>query len=285
MTAPYLLCLPTRPAVPVVLDSPHSGSCYPEDFGYQVELKHLRTAEDTHVDRLFEQRPELGIPLLAAQFPRTYIDVNRAVDDIDPRLLAAPWPGSSAPSAKSQLGKGLVWRVLDDGTPIYHRHLSPAEVQDRIDRCWTPYHQALRMLLDHSAQRYGGVLHLNCHSMPSVAGPCATDEPGLRHPDMVLGDRDGTTADPELTLQLAQALRGQGYQVWVNRPYKGVELVRAYAQPGAQRHSIQLEINRALYMDEKTLQIHPGAFARLQSHLAHLLQVALNLIDQRLYRA
>lgn len=282
MTPPYLLLQPTAPSGPVVLDSPHSGTHYPEDFGYQVELARLRPAEDTHVDRLVQPALGLGMALLAAQFPRTYLDVNRAVDDIDPLLLAAPWPKPIAPSRKSLLGKGLVWRLLDDGTPIYRRHLSPAEVQDRMDRCWWPYHQALSQLLAHTAQRHGGVLYLDCHSMPSVAGPLATDEPGLRHPDIVLGDRDGTSAAPQITVQLAQAFRRRGYSCWVNRPYKGVELVRAHGCPAQERHAIQLEINRALYMDETTLEPHPSQFAALQNDLLQVLGEALALMQNRL---
>lgn len=284
MTPPYLLLQPRLPAGPVVLDSPHSGTHYPEDFGYQVELEQLRSAEDTHVDRLVALGPDLGIPLLAAQFPRTYVDVNRAADDIDPLLLAAPWPRPAAPSAKSRLGKGLVWRLLDNGTPIYRRHLSPAEVQDRIDRCWRPYHSALSQLLTQTAQRHGGVLHIDCHSMPSVAGLLATDEPGLQHPDIVLGDRDGTCADPHITTQIAQAFRRRGYSCWVNRPYKGVELVRAYACPAQERHAIQLEINRSLYMDETTLEPHPSGFAALQNDLHEVLSETQALMRGRLQR-
>lgn len=281
MNAPFQITHPLTRPVPVVLDSPHSGTCYPEDFGYDLMLSRLRPAEDTHVDLLFDQGPSLGMALLAAEFPRTYIDVNRAVDDIDHLLLASPWPQPVAASGKSRLGKGLIWRLLDDGTPIYRRHLSVSEVMGRINECWRPYHLALKTLLDQTSEVQGGVLHINCHSMPSVAGQLATDEPGLAHPDIVLGDRDGTTADPVLTQSIADAFRALGYTCWVNRPYKGVELVRAYANPAQERHSIQLEINRRLYMDEMSLELTPG-FYGLKNDLFKVLTHIRDLMCERL---
>lgn len=281
MPAFFQVTYPVTDPVPVVLDSPHSGTHYPEDFGYSLTLSHLRTAEDTHVDQLFDQGPFLGMALLAAEFPRSYIDVNRAVDDVDHLLLAQSWPQPVAPSGKSRLGKGLVWRLMDDGTPIYQRYLSVAEVRERIDRCWRPYHLALKTLLDRTSEVSGGVLHINCHSMPSVAGRLATDEPGLIHPDIVLGDRDGTTADPAITQSMAEAFEAQGYTCWVNRPYKGVELVRAYADPARERHSIQLEINRRLYMDEVTLELTPG-FQTLKDDLNKVLVLVRDNMCARL---
>lgn len=281
MNSPFQITHPLTVPAPVVLDSPHSGTRYPEDFGYDLMLSRLRPAEDTHVDLLFDQGPSLGMALLAAEFPRTYIDVNRALDDIDDLLLANPWPQPVLASGKSRLGKGLVWRLLDDGTPIYQRHLSVSEVMGRIDRCWRPYHSALKTLLDRASAVHGGVLHINCHSMPSVAGRLATDEPGLVHPDIVLGDRDGTSADPDITLSMAKAFMALGYTCWVNRPYKGVELVRAYADPTRERHSIQLEVNRRLYMDEVTLELKPG-FQALKKDLSEVLALARNIMCVRL---
>lgn len=281
MTPSFQLTYPLTDAAPVVLDSPHSGTRYPDDFGHDLDLAQLRPAEDTYVDHLFGVGPALGMSLLAAEFPRTYIDVNRALDDVDPLLMADQWPGPLSTDGKSRLGKGLVWRLLDDGTPIYRRRLSTSEVQGRIDRCWRPYHMALKTLLDQTADAHGGVLHLNCHSMPSVAAQLATDEPGLVHPDIVLGDRDGTSADPELTRLLADAFQRLGYACWVNRPYKGVELVRAYANPSRERHSIQLEVNRALYMDEQSLALKPR-YHTLKDDLHRVLCVAREAMRERL---
>jgi len=248
---------------PLVFDSPHSGTTYPDDFAYACDLALLRTAEDTHVEKLYDFAPALGIAWVEALFPRSYLDANRAEWEIDVEMLDGPWPGQlptdPAVLNKVRLGKGLVWRCTDDGTPLYGRKLRPEEVARRIERCWRPYHEAVARAIDEAHARHGYSLHVNCHSMPAVAGTYATDHPGLEHADFVVGDRDGTTADPRLTRRLAEFLRARNYRVEINFPYKGVELVRRYGDPARQRHSIQLEINRALDMDERTLQMHAGA--------------------------
>lgn len=254
---------------PLVLDSPHSGTAYPPDFAPAADFGALRTAEDTWVDDLWSDALEQGVPLLAATFPRSYIDANRACDEIDPLLLAAPWPGPLSDSPKVKLGKGLIWRMLDDGSPLYDRKLTVEEVRHRIEACWRPYHAALRRLLDETHARLGKVWHINCHSMPSVAGAYATGSPGMVHPDFVLGDRDGTTAAPGYAAFVARWLRGRGYQVAINDPYKGVELVRAHGAPAENRHSLQIEINRRLYMDEVSLR--PNAhYDKLKADLRDL---------------
>ncbi|MEY3666444.1 MAG: hypothetical protein RLZZ153_2626 [Pseudomonadota bacterium] len=246
----------------VVFDSPHSGVFYPDDFQPACDLSLLRQAEDTHVEKIFDFAPRMGIGWVEAVFPRSYIDVNRAPSEIDTDMLDGPWPdvlGIAAPSGKVRLGKGLVWRCLDDGTPIYRRRLSTREVENRIQVCWYPYHEALSKLIQAAHQRHRFVIHINCHSMPSKAGPMSTDFPGISHPDFVLGDRDGTTASSELTRRMSEHLRNYGFSVGVNHPYKGVEIVRRCGQPRRGVHSIQLEINRALYMNEATLEMHQGA--------------------------
>jgi N-formylglutamate deformylase len=254
----------------LVLDSPHSGTQYPEDFGHAVSLAALRVAEDTGVEALWGFAPDIGATLVHASFPRSYIDANRALEDIDPLLLDAPWTGPLHDGPKVRLGKGLVWRMLDDGTPIYQRRLSPAEVTRRIDACWRPYHAALEVAID-----------LNCHSMPAVSAAYSTDHPGLRHADFVIGDRDGTTADPQLTRFVERFLLGRGYTVSVNHPYKGVEIVRRHGRPAEQRHSLQLEVNKRLYMDEQTLARHDG-FAVAQAVLRELAEALSGLDPRRL---
>jgi N-formylglutamate deformylase len=253
----------------LVLDSPHSGTAYPDDFAHVCDRHALRKVEDTHVERIFEFAQELNATLIAARFPRSYIDVNRASDDIDIDLLDAPWPGPVQPSAKVRLGKGLVWRTLDDGTPIYDRSLSVPELQRRISSCWYPYHDALSDAVMAAVRRHGYAIHINCHSMPAVAGAFSTDYPGEAHADFVLGDRDHTTAAPELTAWMSDYLKHRGYSVSINHPYKGVELVRRNGNPKAGCHSVQFEINKRLYMNEDTLDLHDG-FAPLQSMLREM---------------
>jgi len=246
------------PRLPLVLDSPHSGSRFPADFDAVVSELALREAEDCYVDELWGAAPALGAPLLAAQFPRTYIDPNRHPGDVDPALLDGPWPGELVPSGKAKIGKSLVWRTLEDGRPIYARRLKPEEVRRRIEKFHAPYHAALRGLLDEAHARFGAVWHINCHSMRAVAGRQSDDGEGRPRADFVLGDRDGTTCEAAFTEFARATLAGMGYQVKVNDPYKGVELVRAYSDPRARRHSLQIEINKRLYMDEATLRKSAG---------------------------
>ncbi len=266
----------------LVLDSPHSGTWYPEDFGHACDLAVLRMAEDTHVEKLYAFAPELGVSWVEAHFPRSYVDVNRALEEFDTELIEGAWPHPvSQGSSKVRLGKGLVWRCTDDGTPIYDRRLSVEEVLRRIERCWYPYHEAVRTALQAAYERHGYCVHLNCHSMPSVAAEYATEFPGERHPDVVLGDRDGTSAASALTASIAEFLSSRGYEVAVNHPYKGVELVRRYSRPSEHRHSIQIEVNRRLYMDEGTLELHEG-FERLQGDLRALIEHLLGLDPRRI---
>jgi N-formylglutamate amidohydrolase len=174
------------------------------------------------------------------------------------------------PSGKACIGKALIWRTLDDGRPIYGRRLGVGEVLARIERFHRPYHAALRALLDAAHAAFGVVVHLNCHSMNAVGGAMGEGGAGVARADIVLGDRDGSTCDPALTAFVRDTLAGHGYDVKVNDPYKGVELVRAYADPAAGRHSLQIEVNKRLYMDEATRERHAG-FERLQVHLMQLL--------------
>ncbi len=274
----YRLALPAgypEASAALVLDSPHSGTTYPPDFGPSVPFAALRTAEDTWVDDLWGDAVDMGVPLIAAAFPRAYIDANRSLEEIDPQLLEQPWPEPLPESPKVKLGKGLIWRMLDDGTPLYDRKLSLDEVRHRIDACWKPYHAQVARLIDQAHARHGKSWHINCHSMPSVAGIYATDKPGLVHPDFVLGDRDGSTSDPAFREFVAAWLRERGYDVTVNDPYKGVELVRAYGRPAEGRHSLQVEINRKLYMDETTLRPSAG-YAKLKSDLRGLTAALLD---------
>jgi N-formylglutamate deformylase len=268
----------------LVFDSPHSGTDYPADFDFVCDAAVLRRAEDTHVEKLYDFAPGLGVAWIEALFPRSYLDANRGTREIDVDMLDAPWPGEfeSDPAvlSKVRLGKGLVWKYTDEGVPLYARKLSPAEVQARIDRCWKPYHAQVERAVAEAHARHGFCIHLNCHSMPAVAGSHATDQPGLVHADFVLGDRDGTTAAPGLTAALAQQLRERGYGVAINHPYKGVELVRRYGRPAEHRHSIQVEINRKLYMDEATLELHPGS-TRLRQDLLALTQWLLGVDPRR----
>lgn len=244
---------PIGEPVPVVFDSPHSGVNYPKDFDFICSLAALRQAEDTYVEELFAVAPEFGATLLYALFPRSYIDVNRAADDIIPALLDGPWPGILRPSEKSAAGVGLIRSQIRPGQPLYDGQLSAAAVAERLDRYYRPYHFQAAEILDGLATRFGQAWLVDCHSMPS-AGLSA----GRRRVDFVLGDRDGTTCERGFVDYLAVRLRAMGYSVALNQPYKGVEMVRRYGDPARGRHAVQLEINRSLYMNEETLEKTSG---------------------------
>lgn len=261
---------PRSPLTPMVLDSPHSGHLFPTDFGAVAHIDALRDGEDCFIDTLYMPATERGVPLLAAQFPRTYLDPNRHAADIDLDLLPdGAWPDEYVPSGKARIGKALIWRLVGDGEPIYDRQLSVDEVRARVRRYHAPYHKALRELIDAAHAAFGVSVHLNCHSMPAVSGAIGVAGPGVTHADIVLGDRDGTTCEPALTEFVRDSLSARGYEVKINDPYKGVELVRAYSSPAQGRHSLQIEVNKRLYMDEATRQPHAG-FDRLQTDLMDL---------------
>jgi N-formylglutamate deformylase len=280
MNPPFTILKPTSSRVPLVLDSPHSGTDYPEDFRCAVGRERLREAEDTYVDELYRSGPDAGATLIAAHFPRSYIDPNRSLLDIDASLMDAPWPGPAIPSRKTELGIGLIWRLLDTGEPIYSRKLSVEEVKNRIVRYHQPYQRAVKDALDDAHEHFGAVWHINCHSMCATSAPVSEEGPGRDRPDFVLGDRDGTTCEPEFTRYVADTLKGMGYSVKINDPYKGVELVRAFSDPKANRHSLQIEVNRRLYMDERTRQKNAG-FGRLERDIAALVRRVAAYATQR----
>ncbi|MBT9502454.1 MAG: N-formylglutamate amidohydrolase [Burkholderiaceae bacterium] len=265
----YELTRPTGPEMPIVVDSPHSGRHYPGDFDAGLPLWRLRQGEDAFVDQLWAGAPAAGASLLTANFPRVYIDPNRSLEDIDEALLDAPWPGPVTESTKTRLGIGLVWRQMGEGLPIYERRLSVAEVEQRIARCYQPYHQALNAALDEAHQRFGKRWHLNVHSMPDDSY-AQLGLPEQQLADFVLGDLDGSCADATTMLVLEGALRAHGYSVARNDPFKGVEIIRRSGQPARHCHAVQIEIKRSLYMNVQTHQPNAG-FARAKAAIDALL--------------
>jgi N-formylglutamate deformylase len=265
--------------VPLVLDSPHSGQRYPADFGHACDFAHLRRAEDTDVDDLYGIAPALGATLVCAEFPRSYIDPNRRVEDIDPSMIAGRWQRRVDPSPKTKSGIGLIWRVLDDGSAMYKRLLSVAEVEARIAQCHAPYWQALSAVIEATQRLHGRVFHINCHSMPAEASPISWIKPGTKFPDIVLGDRDGSTCGPDFMAILNGAFHAEGFSVAINDPYKGVELVKHFGKPAKSRHSVQIEINRGLYMNEKTRERNTN-YMQLKAALERVLRKSVAFAQQ-----
>ena len=271
---------PREGEVPLVFDSPHSGTDYPEDFDHTCPRAVLRTAEDTYVHELYAAAPAHGATLIGALFPRSYIDANRHIADIDQALLAEPWPHPLNPGVKTKLGIGLIRRLAVPKLPVYSRKLGVAEVQARIDRYYHPYHAELQTAADRLHARFGSVWHVNCHSMKSVSNGMAAEGPGVARADFVLGDRDGTTCAPELTRFVEKFLGKRGYDVRINDPYKGVELVRRHGRPKQNRHSLQIEVNRKLYMDEESFERNAN-FAKLKADLDALVAALARFARER----
>jgi N-formylglutamate amidohydrolase len=242
--------LPDRQLLPLVVASPHSGSTYPSDFLAQaaVSLATLRRAEDAFVDELFAGAPDLGIPLLAARFPRSYVDANREPYELDPGMFEGPLPRAlNHRTTRVAAGLGMIPRVAASGEAIYRGRVSSKEIERRLETCWRPYHLALSSLVEQTYTRFGSALLVDAHSMPSSASGLGLREHGI---DIVLGDNHGEACAPGLIDGVERWLAAQGLRVRRNQPYAGGFTTQRYGRPGVGRHTLQIEINRALYMDE-----------------------------------
>ena len=251
-------------AAPVVFDSPHSGLDYPADFEPVASRAAILSTWDAYVDELWGGVPAAGASLVTALFPRAYVDANRAANDIDPDVLETPWPHRVVHSEYTRRGMGLIRRFALPDVPMYARPLSLAAVRRRIGSYHRPYRRALRETLDAVWRRHGRVWHFNCHSMKSCNARIG--RAAAKRPDFTIGDRDGTTASPQATAWVAKFFRDRGHSVALNHPYRGGDIVGTHGDPAHGRHSIQIEINRALYMDEATCERGPR-FEALRAEL------------------
>lgn len=270
---------PTAPAIAMVFDSPHSGLTLP-DFERVVPDELVRLAADTHVDSLFDFAPSIGAPLLVAHFPRSFLDLNRSLMDVDLDMVEGPWPHPIRESASARRGMGLTWRYAWGDTPIYGRKLTVKELEDRIDTYWRPYHRELVRLLDETHAAFGKVYHINCHSMPAVGHVLSPDPAGTIRKDIVVGDYDGQASEPDFVRLVVETLEGFGYSVSLNVPFRGAELISAYSAPARNRHSIQIELNRRLYMDEETREKNAG-YDALKANLTKLGHVMSAYVTER----
>ena len=277
---PVIVQEPRGTPLPLLFDSPHSGTVAPPWMQPVAPPEALLSGCDAFVDELYNSAPDHGCTLVAATFPRWAIDPNRARDDIDPELLDSPWPEPVAVSDKSRSGMGLIRRLALPGVPVHGRRLRVSEVEALIHGYYDPYHKTVSTRLDALHARFGGVWHVDCHSMKS-RGNAMNIDAGQARPDFVVSDREGSTSEPGFIGCAVDTLRGLGYRVSVNDPYKGAELIRRYANPAVNRHAIQIEVNRALYMDETTRKRHEG-FDMLATNLERLILALAGFIGRRI---
>lgn len=274
----FTLWLPNnRQPQPLVFDSPHSSDFFPAHPQLNASADQLKSGWDAYVDELWLPATQKGASLLAANFSRMYIDPNRAVEDIDESLLDAPWPYALKPTAYSRRGMGLIRRDALPEVPMYKGLLSVEDVRSRITNYYAPYHQQLRDLLEPTQYGSSQVWHVNCHSMKSTGNAMNIDA-GQARPDVVVSDALGTTANPAFTACVAESFRSLGLQVAVNDPYQGGFVVREYGRPQTGVHSIQIELNRALYMHEASYQ-KSAQFAHLQHQLTRVTEAILGFIQ------
>jgi N-formylglutamate amidohydrolase len=282
---PFEILEPAEWQGPVVFNSPHSGNIYPPAFlsAARLDLAQLRRSEDSFVDELFTGVVRRGFPLMRAHFPRCYVDVNREPYELDPRMFDGRLPSfANTRSMRVAGGLGTVARVVGDAQEIYHQRIPVDDALRRIEGLYQPYHRALRRLVTRVHRDFGTAILVDCHSMPSLAG--SRDE--RPRADIVLGDRYGTSCVAGVTDVVETTLHDLGYSVSRNKPYAGGFITEHYGNPPAGLHAIQLEINRALYMDER--QFEPiASFGRLAADLEALAdRIALIPLEElRPYRA
>jgi N-formylglutamate amidohydrolase len=265
---------PERLASPLVFSSPHSGRIYPADFlaASALDLQTLRSSEDVAVDDLFAAARLHGAPMLRALFPRAFLDVNREPYELDPRLFAEPLPDyANTRSLRVAGGLGTIARVVAEGRTIYRGRIALAEALARIETYYKPYHARLEALMSRTVQKYGAVYLVECHSMPSRMPTGDSRRPyEPLNADIVIGDRYGASCDPAFSHRVHALLTSLGYRVARNKPYAGGFITEHYAARSRNRHVLQIEINRALYMDEKTLAPLPG-YVQLKADVARLI--------------
>ena len=263
---------PAAAASPVIFASPHSGRDYPATLLKNTRLdRHgLRQSEDCYVDLIFDAAPRCGAPLLRALFPRAYVDVNRARDELDPRMFADELPaGADTRSSRVIAGLGVIPRIVADGQDIYARKLRLADAERRLSACYDPYHAALAQLIENARAEFGCAVVIDCHSMPSAGA--APMRRGERAIDFVLGDRFGASCAGVITEIADQTLTGLGYETARNAPYAGGYVAASYGRPANGVHVLQIEINRALYLDEKRIARTDG-FDQLRQSMITLIK-------------
>ncbi|QOZ55267.1 N-formylglutamate amidohydrolase [Bradyrhizobium sp. CCBAU 53338] len=267
---------PAEWRAPVIFNSPHSGSTYPDEFlsASRIDLPQLRRSEDSFMDELIGHLSGRGFPTVRVNFPRSYVDVNREPYELDPRMFTGRLPSfANTRSMRVAGGLGTIPRVVGDGQEIYRDRIAVDDALARIETLYKPYHRALRRLINKVHQTFGTVVLVDCHSMPSVG--VSRDEP--RRPDIVIGDRYGTSCTPLLPDRVEETMTGLGYSIGRNKPYAGGFITEHYGNPASGLHAVQLEFNRAIYMDERRRERGPR-FGQVASDFGVLADVLATTI-------
>jgi N-formylglutamate amidohydrolase len=254
------------PPTPLVFASPHSGRLYPPDMmaAAALDAQSIRRSEDAFVDDLIGRAPEFGVATISARYARAYIDLNREAFELDPAMFADELPEfARARTARVAAGLGAIARVVSEGQEIYARKLTFAEARQRIDGAHRPYHETLARLLGEAHAAHSFAILVDWHSMPAAAAKTGGRE---RACDIVLGDRFGAACAGLLPARVERELEAQGYRVARNSPYAGGYTTEHYGRPSRRIHALQIEINRALYLDEARLTPTAG-FERLKADL------------------
>lgn len=276
---PFTIAHPRVQVAPFVLSSPHSGRNYPQAFldASALDPISLRRSEDSFVDEIFADAPRLGMPLLSAEFPRAFLDVNREAFELDPTMFDKPLPRfANTRSHRVASGLGTIARIVSDGRNIYRKKLSLADAMERIDRLHHPYHQALDALLDTTRERFGAACLIDCHSMPSLLSSSGYGGRRRQHADIILGNRHGTSCSPVIIEEAERVLKNCGYKVTRNEPFAGGYCTEHFGRPMAGYHALQIEISRELYMNEETLERTDG-LTTLRRDMALLVESFIGL--------
>lgn len=256
LSPPFEIVEPAEWRAPIIFNSPHSGSVYPHDFlnASRIDLAALRRSEDSFMDELIAGLSLRGFPTVRVNFPRSYVDVNREPYELDPRMFIGRLPSfANTRSMRVAGGLGTIPRVVGDGQEIYRERISVDDALARIEALYKPYHRALRRLINRGHQAFGAVVVVDCHSMPSIG--VSRDEP--RRPDVVIGDRYGTSCAPLLADMVEETMRALGYSIGRNKPYAGGFITEHYGNPASGLHTVQVELNRSVYMDERRRERGP----------------------------
>jgi N-formylglutamate amidohydrolase len=284
-TPPFEIAEPATWRSPIIFNSPHSGSVYPEQFlaASRIDLASLRRSEDSFMDELIGGLADAGFPVVRVNFPRSYVDVNREPYELDPRMFTGRLPSfANTRSMRVAGGLGTIPRVVGDGQEIYRARLSVDEALARIELLYKPYHRALRRLIHKAHETFGTAIVVDCHSMPSSG--ISNDEP--RRPDIVIGDRYDTSCAPLLPNVIEDVMSGLGYSVARNKPYAGGFITEHYGNPASGLHAVQLELNRAVYMDERRRERGPR-FAQVAADFMRLAEAlaTIPLGDLKTFRS